>query len=216
MINENQNLEYRRGNVFNVLLGTLIGGLAGAATMLLFAPQSGEDTRLQIQKKGIELRNLTSEMVGDTMSQLRSNAKKVTISGREKMKELKQQEGLRSGGEYRAPDKKAFHGRSRTFSRSLRLAPVRQRPGIIALPSSGRSKRGNTLLKATSRCPWRIRAAQAGAAQAGLGSGCGRLCKRPCHRKRERNFHDHGFCPNARQTHARQGTGAAHRANSGG
>ena len=91
MINENQNLEYRRGNVFNVLLGTLIGGLAGAATMLLFAPQSGEDTRLQIQKKGIELRNLTSEMVGDTMSQLRSNAKKVTISGREKMKELKQQ-----------------------------------------------------------------------------------------------------------------------------
>ncbi len=91
MINENQHLEYRRGNVFNVLLGTLIGGLAGAVAMLLLAPQSGEDTRMQIQKKGIELRNLTTEMVEDTVAQVRLNANKVTIGGREKMKELKQQ-----------------------------------------------------------------------------------------------------------------------------
>jgi len=91
MINENQHLEYRRGNIFNVLLGTLIGGLAGAVAMLLLAPQSGEDTRMQIQKKGIELRNLTTEMVEDTVAQVRSKANKVTIGGREKMKELKQQ-----------------------------------------------------------------------------------------------------------------------------
>ena len=91
MINANQHLEYRRGNIFNVLLGTLIGGLAGAVAMLLLAPQSGEDTRMQIQKKGIELRNLTTEMVEDTVAQVRSNANKVTIGGREKMKELKQQ-----------------------------------------------------------------------------------------------------------------------------
>ncbi len=91
MINENQHLEYRRGSIFNVLLGTLIGGLAGAVAMLLLAPQSGEDTRIQIQKKGIELRNLTTEMVEDTVAQVRSNANKVTIGGREKMKELKQQ-----------------------------------------------------------------------------------------------------------------------------
>jgi gas vesicle protein len=91
MINENQHLEYRRGNIFNVLLGTLIGGLAGAVAMLLLAPQSGEDTRMHIQKKGIELRNLTTEMVEDTVAQVRSNANKVTIGGREKMKELKQQ-----------------------------------------------------------------------------------------------------------------------------
>jgi len=91
MINENQQLEYRRGNIFNVLLGTLIGGLAGAVAMLLMAPQSGEDTRMQIQKKGIELRNLTTEMVEGTMSQMRSSANKLTVGGREKIKELKQQ-----------------------------------------------------------------------------------------------------------------------------
>jgi gas vesicle protein len=91
MINEYQQPEYHRSNLFNVLLGTLIGGLAGAVAMLLLAPQSGEDTRLQIQKKGIELRNLTTEMVEDTVAQIRSNANKVTIGGREKMQELKKQ-----------------------------------------------------------------------------------------------------------------------------
>jgi gas vesicle protein len=91
MINESQPIEYRRGNIFNVLLGTLIGGLAGAVAMLLLAPQSGEATRIQFQKKGIELRNLTTEIVEDTMSQVRSNANKITIGRRKKMKELKQQ-----------------------------------------------------------------------------------------------------------------------------
>jgi gas vesicle protein len=91
MINENQHLEYRRSNIFNVLLGTLVGGLAGAVAMLLLAPQSGEDTRMQIQKKGIELRDLTNEMIEGSISQVRSNANKLTIDGREKMKELKQQ-----------------------------------------------------------------------------------------------------------------------------
>jgi gas vesicle protein len=91
MINENQHLEYRRGSIFNVLLGTLIGGLAGAVAMLLLAPQSGEDTRMLIQKKGLELRDLTTDMVDDTLSQVRSNANKVSIGGRRKMNELKQQ-----------------------------------------------------------------------------------------------------------------------------
>ena len=88
MINENQHLEYRRGSIFNVLLGTLIGGLAGAVAMLLLAPQSGEDTRMQIQKKGIELRDRTTGMVEDAMAQVRLNKDKFTIGGREKAKEL--------------------------------------------------------------------------------------------------------------------------------
>jgi gas vesicle protein len=91
MINENQHLEYRRGNIFSVLLGTLIGGLAGAVAMLLLAPQSGEDTRMQIQKKGLELRDLTAKMVEDTVVQVRAKASKVTVEGREKIKGLKEQ-----------------------------------------------------------------------------------------------------------------------------
>jgi gas vesicle protein len=69
----------------------LIGGLAGAVTMLLLAPQSGKDTRRQIQEKGIELRDQTTELVEDTMAQVRSGANRITIGGREKAKELLQQ-----------------------------------------------------------------------------------------------------------------------------
>jgi gas vesicle protein len=91
MVNENQNPEYHSSNFLGVLLGLLVGGLAGAVTMLLLAPQSGKETRMQIQEKGIELRDRTTEMMEDTMSQVRSNANKLTIGGREKFKELKQQ-----------------------------------------------------------------------------------------------------------------------------
>jgi gas vesicle protein len=90
MINENQELKYHNNNIFGVLIGALVGGLAGAVTMLLLAPQSGKDTRIQIQKKGIELRDRTSEMVEDTMAQVRLNANKITVGGREKAKELLQ------------------------------------------------------------------------------------------------------------------------------
>ena len=71
--------------------GVLVGGLAGAITMLLLAPKSGKDTRMQMMEKGIELRDRTTEMVEDTMAQVRLNADKMAASGREKMKELKHQ-----------------------------------------------------------------------------------------------------------------------------
>ena len=60
MIHENQEYKYPTNNILSVLVGTLIGSLAGAVTMLLLAPQSGKDTRTQIQKKGIELRDRTT------------------------------------------------------------------------------------------------------------------------------------------------------------
>ena len=89
MINENQ--EYKsHTNPLNVVIGMLIGGLAGAVTMLLLAPQSGKDTRNQIQQKSIELRDRTSEIVEDTMSQVRSSVNKISLDGREKFNELKQ------------------------------------------------------------------------------------------------------------------------------
>lgn len=39
------------------LAGFVLGGLAGAVTALLLAPQSGEETRLQIHDKSIELKD---------------------------------------------------------------------------------------------------------------------------------------------------------------
>jgi gas vesicle protein len=90
MMYENQEYKRPTNNILSVLVGTLIGGLAGAVTMLLLAPQSGKDTRVQLQKKGIELRDRTTEIMDETMAQVRSNANKIATSGREKMKELKQ------------------------------------------------------------------------------------------------------------------------------
>jgi gas vesicle protein len=88
----NENREYRHpvNNVLNVLIGMLVGGLAGAVTMLLLAPQSGKDTRLQLQEKSIELRDRTTGMMEDAMARARLNANKLTLDGREKLKELKQ------------------------------------------------------------------------------------------------------------------------------
>jgi gas vesicle protein len=90
MINENQEYEHPANNTLSVLVGMLVGGLAGAVTMLLLAPQSGKDTRIQIQRKGSELRERTTEMMEDTMAQVRSNANKIATDGRGKIKELKQ------------------------------------------------------------------------------------------------------------------------------
>jgi gas vesicle protein len=79
MIHENQEYKYYTNNTFGVLVGMLIGALAGAVTMLLLAPQSGKDTRMQIQKTGVELRDRTTEMMEDTIAQVRSNANKITM-----------------------------------------------------------------------------------------------------------------------------------------
>jgi gas vesicle protein len=90
MVNENQDLKYNKTNVLGVLLGMLIGGLAGAVAMWLLAPQSGRDTRKQIKEKGIELRDRTGGMMDDAMEQVRSNTSRIAIAGRQKAEEFKQ------------------------------------------------------------------------------------------------------------------------------
>jgi gas vesicle protein len=88
MVKEYQKPEYHNNNVLGVLVGMLVGALAGAVTMLLLAPQSGETTRTQIQEKSIELRDRATEMVEDTMAQVRMDRNKITMGGRMKAKEL--------------------------------------------------------------------------------------------------------------------------------
>ena len=88
MVHENQEPEYHNNNILGVLAGMLVGILAGAVTMLLLAPQSGKDTRTQIKEKGIELRDRTTEMVEDTLAQVRLDRDKITMGGRRKAKEL--------------------------------------------------------------------------------------------------------------------------------
>jgi len=88
MLNDIQEPRYHNNNALGVFIGLLVGGLAGAVTVLLLAPQSGKDTRMQIQKKGIELRDRSSKMIGDTLTQVRSNANRISASGLMKAEEL--------------------------------------------------------------------------------------------------------------------------------
>jgi len=90
MVNENQEPEYHNNNISSVLAGLLIGSLAGAVAMLLLAPQSGKDTRMQIQEKGIELRDRATGIMDDTLARARLDGKRITMDGRQKAKELLQ------------------------------------------------------------------------------------------------------------------------------
>ena len=73
-----------------VLSGLLLGGLIGAGTALLFAPQSGEKTRSDIQNKTIELRDRTTDSVKDAVSQVKTKTRQVTSGALDKAQELTQ------------------------------------------------------------------------------------------------------------------------------
>ena len=81
------NDESQRGGAGRFVAGLLLGGLAGAATMLLLAPQSGEETRAQIQQKSRELRDQTNE----ALSQARTKAGELKETAQERAQELQQQ-----------------------------------------------------------------------------------------------------------------------------
>ena len=61
----------------SIFTGLVIGGLVGAGTVLLFAPQAGEKTRSELQHGALELRDRTSETVKDTITQAKSKANQI-------------------------------------------------------------------------------------------------------------------------------------------
>ncbi len=82
LVNQNRDLRYRDNSMPGVLLGVLIGSLAGALTMLLLAPQSGRDTRAQIQEKGARLRDSATGTMQDAVGQIRLSRTKIAMGGR--------------------------------------------------------------------------------------------------------------------------------------
>jgi gas vesicle protein len=54
--------------------GVLIGGLVGAATALLMAPQSGEETRALISEKSIELKDMAATTAEDAIARAEAAA----------------------------------------------------------------------------------------------------------------------------------------------
>ena len=88
MDNHNYEQENNVNQPGSFLAGLLIGGLAGAGTMLLLAPQSGKRTRTQIQLKSMELRDQTTEAVEDAMAQAGVKARQIRTDVRKQAKEL--------------------------------------------------------------------------------------------------------------------------------
>jgi gas vesicle protein len=80
------------------LAGFVIGGLVGAATALILAPQSGEQTRAQLAAKGQELREAGEERLGqyremaDTYTQeYRARAESALDEARSRIKDTSEQ-----------------------------------------------------------------------------------------------------------------------------
>jgi len=73
----------------SVVTGLLIGGLIGAATALLMAPRSGEETRAEIRNKAMEYRDRTKDVVNETVSQAKSKAGDLKDGVVEKAEDLK-------------------------------------------------------------------------------------------------------------------------------
>jgi len=56
------------------LIGFVVGGLTGAITALLLAPQSGTETRTLIKEKSIELRDKAAESLEEAYAQAEAAA----------------------------------------------------------------------------------------------------------------------------------------------
>ena len=107
MMHKSQDFKYPTNNTLGVLGGMLLGALAGAAAALLLAPQSGQDTRRQIQEKGAELRDRTTELVDDTMAKVHMNANKITMDLKDRGREVAVEQ-LENVSQVAQAGKKAF------------------------------------------------------------------------------------------------------------
>jgi gas vesicle protein len=93
MKKSDQEVDYRKNTngIVPLLAGLLAGSLAGAATMLLLAPQSGKETRAQLQQKTMELRDRTTQTVEEAMTQAKNKTHQITSDVRAKADELQHQ-----------------------------------------------------------------------------------------------------------------------------
>ena len=74
--------------------GFVVGALVGAAAAVLFAPQSGEETRALIRERGIELQERSAEMSAEA----RKRAKEYETQAKDKAAHLSAQTKERASG----------------------------------------------------------------------------------------------------------------------
>lgn len=76
-------------------VGFLIGGLSAAVVTLLYAPQSGEETRTLIKDKSIELRDKAQATTQEALARAEEAASNAATAARNRADEMSRQ--LREG-----------------------------------------------------------------------------------------------------------------------
>lgn len=91
MENEYNTYEQNGQVALGFLAGLLIGGLAGAVTTLLLAPQSGQRTRAQIQRKGIALRDQATDALEETIEDARNTGRRLSADVHQQAAKIQKQ-----------------------------------------------------------------------------------------------------------------------------
>lgn len=71
------------------LAGFIVGGLVGAATALLLAPQAGEDTREVIREKSIELKDKAFTTADEARTRAEKSLEEARLRADEKLEEVR-------------------------------------------------------------------------------------------------------------------------------
>jgi gas vesicle protein len=71
------------------LVGFIVGGLTGAVVSLLFAPQSGEETRALIRDKSIELRDRAGQTAEEALARAEATAAEARVRADALAKEVR-------------------------------------------------------------------------------------------------------------------------------
>jgi gas vesicle protein len=113
------------------LVGFIVGGLTGAVAALLFAPQSGEETRAVIKERSIELRDKATEEAEVAWKR----AEAAAIEARDKAEELTKQ-AMAQGEEITLKARKRGEELVETTKESVKKATGRGKKAEIEAPSA--------------------------------------------------------------------------------
>ncbi|MEO8355631.1 MAG: YtxH domain-containing protein [Chloroflexota bacterium] len=72
------------------LVGFIVGGLSGAVVALLFAPQTGEETRALIKDKSIELRDKAQQTAEEALARAEATAQEARARADELAHQIKE------------------------------------------------------------------------------------------------------------------------------
>lgn len=112
------------------LVGFIVGGLTGAVAALLFAPQSGEETRAVIKEHSIELRDKATAEAEEAWKR----AEEAAIEARHKVEDLSRQ-AMAQGEEFTIKARKRGEELVEATKETVKKATGRGKQAEIEAPA---------------------------------------------------------------------------------